>query len=112
VYYQSYRLVDLSQCCDPSVTAKLDGFVKRLKHAIEKLFGGERPIEVLLFLRILKEAANHNCVSEGAAARLIPHFLNGIAKEGYRAQRGGSPNNYAEVPVHGPVSTVAQYPSA
>jgi hypothetical protein len=30
-------------------------------------------------------------VSEGAAARLIPYFLKGIAKEGYRAQLGDVP---------------------
>jgi hypothetical protein len=36
---------------------------------------------VLQFLRTFKEAADHNRVSEGAAARLIPYFLKRIAKE-------------------------------
>jgi hypothetical protein len=69
---RSYRLVDRSQRYDPSVTAKLAVFVKRLKHAVEDKFGGEEPIEVLQFLRTFKEAADHNLVREGAAARLIP----------------------------------------
>jgi hypothetical protein len=51
VSYRSYRLVDRSQRYNPSVTAKLAAFVKRLKHAIEEMFGGEEPIEVLQFLR-------------------------------------------------------------
>jgi hypothetical protein len=78
VSYRSYRLVDLSQRYDPSVTAKLAVFVKRLKQAIEETFGGKEPIEVLQFLLTFKEAADHNRVSEGAAARLIPYFLKGI----------------------------------
>jgi hypothetical protein len=82
VSYRSYRLVDRSQRYDPSVTAKLAVFAKRLKHAIEETFRGEEPIEVLLFIRTLKEAADRNPVSEGAAARLIPYFRKGIAKEG------------------------------
>jgi hypothetical protein len=91
VSYLSYRLADRSQRDDPSVTAKLSIFVKRLKHAIEETFGGEEPIEVLQFLRTFKEAADHSRVSESAAARLIPYFLKGIAKEGYRAQLGDVP---------------------
>ena len=96
--YRSYRLVDRSQRYDPSVTAKLAVFVKRLKHAIEEKFGGEEPIEVLQFLRTFKEAADHNRVSEGAAARLIPYFLKGIAKEGYRAQLGDVPAKMPKYP--------------
>ena len=98
VSYRSYRLVDRSQRYDPSVTAKLAVFVKRLKHAIEEKFGGEEPIEVLQFLRTFKEAADHNRVSEGAAARLIPYFLKGIAKEGYRAQLGDVPAKMPKYP--------------
>jgi hypothetical protein len=98
VSYRSYRLVDRSQRYDPSVTAKLAVFVKRLKHAIEDKFGGEEPIEVLQFLRTFKEAADHNRVSEGAAARLIPYFLKGIAKEGYRAQLGDVPVKMPKYP--------------
>jgi hypothetical protein len=80
------------------VTAKLAVFVKRLKHAIEENFGGEEPIEVLQFLRTFKEAADHNRVSEGAAARLIPYFLKGIAKERYRAQLGDVPETMPKDP--------------
>jgi hypothetical protein len=52
--------------------AKLAVFVKRLKHEIKETFDGEEPIEVLQFRRNFKEAADHDRVSEGAAARLIP----------------------------------------
>jgi hypothetical protein len=38
----------------------------------------------LSFLRSFKEAADHNRISEGAAARLTPNLFTGIAKEGYR----------------------------
>jgi hypothetical protein len=103
VFYRSYRLVYRSQRYDPSVTGKLTVFVKRLKHAIEETFGGEERIEVLHFLRTFKESADLNRVSEGAAARLIPYFLKGPAKEGYRDTTRGRPGVDAEVHVHGPV---------
>jgi hypothetical protein len=103
VSYRSYQLVDRSQRYDPSGTAKLAVFVKRLKHTIEEKFGGEEPIEVLKFLRTFKEAAGHNRVSEGAAARLIPYFMKGIAKEGYRAQLGDVPVKMPKYPF------IAQY---
>jgi hypothetical protein len=91
VSYRSYILVDRSQRYDPYVTAKLAVVFKRLKHAIEDKFGGKEPIEVLQFLRTFNEAADHNLVSEGAVAPVIPYFLKGIAKEGYRAQLGDVP---------------------
>jgi hypothetical protein len=53
---------------------------------------------VLQFLRTFKEAADHNRLSEGAAARLIPYFLKGIAKEGYRAQLGDVPATMQKYP--------------
>jgi hypothetical protein len=43
--------------------------------------GCKEPIEVLQFPQTFNEAADHNRMSEGAAARLIPYFLKGIAKE-------------------------------
>jgi hypothetical protein len=67
------------------VTARLDVSVKRLKHAIEENLGGEEPIEVFKSLRTFKESADHNRVREGAAARLLPFVLTGIAKEICRA---------------------------
>jgi hypothetical protein len=67
--YRSYRLVYRSHRYDRSVTAKLAVFFKRLNHAFEEKFGGEEPIEELQFLQTFKEAAGHNLVSEGAAAR-------------------------------------------
>jgi hypothetical protein len=58
-----------------------------MKHAIpqDDRFSGDEPIELLDFLRVFKEADTHNEVPESASARLIPYFLTGISKEGYRA---------------------------
>jgi hypothetical protein len=91
VSYRHYRLENQSQRYDKTVTSKLASLVKRLKHAIEDRFGGEEPIEVLAFLRTFKEAADHNDVGEGAAARLLPYFLKDAAKEGYRAHMDEAP---------------------
>jgi hypothetical protein len=88
VSYRTYRLVNRSDRYDAAVTGKLSAYLKRLKHAIppDDRFSGDDPIEILGFLRTFKESADHNEVGEGAAARLIPYFLTGTAKEGYRAQ--------------------------
>jgi hypothetical protein len=53
-----------------------------MKNAIPQndRFSGDEPIEVLSFLRVLKEAADHNELPEAAAARLITYFLVSIAK--------------------------------
>jgi hypothetical protein len=87
VSYRSYRLVNKSKRYDASVTGKLSSYLKRMKHAIpqEDRFSGDEPIEVLSFLRVFNEAADHNELTEAAAARLLPYFLTGMAKEGYRA---------------------------
>jgi hypothetical protein len=98
VSYRTYRLEDISQRFDPSVTAKLSSYAKRLKHSIEDKFSGDEPIEVLQFLRTFKEAADHNRVGEGAAARLVPYFLKGMAKEGYRAQMDEAPSGMPKYP--------------
>jgi hypothetical protein len=62
-------------------------YLKRVKHAIspDDRFNGDGSIEILAFLRTLKDAEDHNELSEAAAARLIPYFLTGADKEGCRA---------------------------
>jgi hypothetical protein len=99
VSYRNYRLDDISQRFDPSETAKLSSYAKRLKHSIEDKFSGDEPIEVLQFLRTFKEAADHNRVGERAAARLVPYFLKGMAKEGYRAQMDEAPSGMPKYPL-------------
>jgi hypothetical protein len=93
VSYRTYRLADRSNRYNAAVTGKMSTYLKRVKHAIspEDRFSGDEPIEVLAFLRTFKEAADHNELSEGAAARLIPYFLTGAAKEGYRAHLDEAP---------------------
>jgi hypothetical protein len=88
VSYRTYRLMNWSDRYDAAVTGKLSAYLKRWKHAIspDDRFSGDDPIDILGFLRTFKESADHNEVGEGAAARLIPYFLTGTAKEGYRTQ--------------------------
>jgi hypothetical protein len=64
-----------------------------VKHAIpqDERFSGDEPIEVLSFLRVFKEAADHNELPEAAAARLITYFLVGIAEQRYRAHLDEAP---------------------
>ena len=71
-----------------------------MKHAIpqDDRFSGDEPIEVLAFLRVFKEAADHNELPEAAAARLITYFLTGIAKEGYRAHLDEAPLSFPTYP--------------
>jgi hypothetical protein len=83
--YRTYRLANTSQRYDPTVTAKLASYAKRMKHSLEEKFDGNEPIAVLDFLRSFKESGDHNRVSEGAAARLMPYFLKGAPKEEYRS---------------------------
>jgi hypothetical protein len=58
-----------------------------MKHAIpqDDRFSGYEHIALLAFLRVFKEAADHNELSESTAARLITYFLTGMAKLGNRA---------------------------
>jgi hypothetical protein len=55
-------------------------------------------VGILSFLRSFKEAADHNRISEGAAARLTLYFLTGIAKECYRTQCNKVPYGAALYP--------------
>jgi hypothetical protein len=66
--------------------------------------GGEKPIEGLFFLRTLKEVADRDRVSEGAAPRLIPNVIKGISKEvRVSGPTRGCPSVDAEVNVYRPV---------
>ncbi len=49
-------------------------------------FSGEDPIVVLEFLRNFRDAADHNNVSEGAAARLMSYFLTGVAMDSVKSR--------------------------
>jgi hypothetical protein len=97
VSYRSYRLVNRSNRYDSTVTGKLSSYLKRMKHAIpqDDRFSGDEPIEVLDFLRVFKEAADHNELPETSAARLIIYFLTGIAEEGYRAHLDEAPLSFS-----------------
>ncbi len=49
-------------------------------------FSGEDHILVLDFLRNFRDAADHNNVSEGAAARIVPYFLTGLAMDSVKSR--------------------------
>jgi hypothetical protein len=93
VSYRTYRLANRINRYNAAVTGKMSTYLKRVKHAISQddRFSGDEPIEVLAFLKTFKEAADHNELSEAAAARLIPYFLTGAAKEGYRVHLDEAP---------------------
>ena len=91
VSYRCYRLENRSQRYDHAVSRRLASLVRGLRHSVEDKFDGQDPIEILRFLRSFKEAADHHDVSEGAAARLLPYFLDGIAREGYKAHLDDAP---------------------
>jgi hypothetical protein len=105
VSYRTYRLANSSNRYNAAVTGKMSTYLKRVEPAIspDDRFNGDEPIEVLAFLRTFKEAAYHNELSEAAAARLLPYFLTGADKEGYRAHLDEAP------PVFPTYSYMIQY---
>jgi hypothetical protein len=56
--------------------------LKRLKHHLDYKFSGDPAIQVVDFLHLLKESCDLNEISEGAAAPILPYFLDGKAKSG------------------------------
>jgi hypothetical protein len=66
--------------------------MKALRHLVGGKFNGDDSIEVLPFLRSFKEAADHLDMSEGAATRILTSFLDGMAREGYRANLDDAPD--------------------
>ena len=76
VSYRYYRLDNTSQTYNHRVASRLSRYTKALSHTIRaRKFDGSEPIAVLEFLRSFRDACNHNGVSEAAAARLLPYFL-------------------------------------
>ena len=52
----------------------------------EEKFNGSEGIQIILFLRSFRDAADHNDVSEGAAAHILPYFLEGPAASRCKTQ--------------------------
>jgi hypothetical protein len=80
VSYWTYMLEDCSQGFDPTITARLSSYTKRVKHFIEEKFAADEPIKVLQLLRTLNEAADHNRV--GVTDALFPqrHGQGGLPR--------------------------------
>jgi hypothetical protein len=74
-----------------SVSKGLSATMKALRHSVEGKVNGDDDIEVFPFLRLFKEAADNLNVSEGAATRILPSFLDGMAREGHRAHLDDAP---------------------
>ena len=85
-------------------------YAKSLGQTLEEKFDGDEPIAILEFLRSFKESADHNRISEGAAARLLPYFLKGSAKEEYKSYLKRGPRRQAGLPADGavPVGDIRQ----
>jgi hypothetical protein len=81
VSYRAYRLQDVSQGVDSAVTGRFNT-LKRIKHNLDYNFTGDSAIQVVDFLRLFKEACDLNEISEGAAALILPYFVDGRAKSG------------------------------
>jgi hypothetical protein len=63
----------------------VNGNLKRLKHHFDYRFTGVPSLKVLDFLHTLKEALDINRISEGAAVLVLPHLLDGEARDGVQA---------------------------
>jgi hypothetical protein len=96
----------MSQRYDGTISKRLSALMKGLRHTVEEKFTGEDPIEVLPFLRSFEEGADHMDISEGAAARLFPYFLDGMAREEYNSHMGRAPPDVELYPLHVPVLAV------
>lgn len=82
VSYRTYRLANQSQRVNDHVTAKVNSYLKMMRHHVSEPFTGEPAIRVFDFLTAMRDAFDVNRISEGAAYLLLPHFLLGKAKHG------------------------------
>jgi hypothetical protein len=101
VSYRSYRLENTSQRYDGTISRRLAPLIMGIRHSVEDKFTGADPIEILDFLRSFKESADHLDVSEGAATRLFPYFLDGLARERYRTHLTRAPVESANASLSG-----------
>jgi hypothetical protein len=74
VSYRLYRLDNISQPYNGTISKKLSAYMKGLRHSVEDMFTGQDRIEILSFLRTFKEGADHMDISQGAAKRLFPIY--------------------------------------
>jgi hypothetical protein len=58
---------------------------------VEEKLTGEDPIDKLSFLWTFKEGYDHMDISEGAAASLVPYFLDVIAREENKSHMSRAP---------------------
>ena len=74
--YRHYRLKNTSLKYDGRISGRLSRQVRVMQDTfLTEKFSGEDPILVIEFLKEFRDSADHNEVSEGAAARLILYFL-------------------------------------
>ena len=78
--FETYRLSNLSAAYSSGIAAHVSSWTKRKRHSFrEEAFDGRDPIRVILFLRAFRDAVDHESVPEGAAAHIMPYFLEGPA---------------------------------
>jgi hypothetical protein len=99
VSYRTYRLLDISQGVDSTVTGRVNTLLKRLKHHLDYKFSGDPAIQVVDFLHLFKESCDLNDISEGAAALILPYFLDGRAKSGLASRMKKIPPSMPKYPA-------------
>jgi hypothetical protein len=92
-------LADTNQKSNAAVSGNINAQLKRLRHYVDYKFSGDPAIQVLDFLRSLKEAADLNEVFEAAAAVLLPYFLEGRAKSGLSSRMKHIPASIPKFPA-------------
>jgi hypothetical protein len=99
VSYRTYRLLDVSQGVDSAVTGRVNTLLKRLKHHLDYKFSDDPAIQVVDFLHLFKGSCDLNDISEGAAALILPYFLDGRAKSGLASRMKKIPPSRPKYPA-------------
>jgi hypothetical protein len=100
--YRTYRLNNRFQKFSNTLSKDLSKISKRMTTHIpdDQRFDGSNPVSIIKFLEDLKEACDHNGVSEGAAMHLLQYFSLNTAKKSlqihFRSTMSASFNSYCE----------------
>jgi hypothetical protein len=83
--YRTYRLRNSRQVVTEKDTLRVNSLLKRMRHHMEYRYSGMPALKVIDFLSTFKEAMDVMRVSEGLAALLLPHALDGDARSGVQS---------------------------
>jgi hypothetical protein len=97
--YRHYRLQERSQAGDAATNGKMSSQIRRMGYHVASKFNGEQPIQVLDFLKVFREAADVNELTEASAAVILPYFLEGTAKVGLTTKMKRLPEGMPKYPA-------------